>query len=75
MEANQNIKMLKQAVLQRFGRQIEDQASSEQLSIEIFLSTDHYISKATIMSLFGSGTDGWAVNPKILSFLAEYAGV
>jgi hypothetical protein len=75
MEANQYINLLKQAVLQRFGRQIEDKALSEQLSIDIFLSTDHYISKETIMYLYGIRAEGGAINPKILSFLAKYAAV
>ena len=66
--------MLKHAVEQRFGKQIADESTSEQLSIEVFLRTDHYISKATIMCLFGAVADGGTVNSKILSFLAEYAG-
>ena len=75
MDANQNIDLLRRAVSQRFGRKIEDEASSKQLSIEIFLKTGHYISKHTIAGLFGLNTGGRDFNPVILDFLAEYVGL
>lgn len=75
MDANQNIDLLRQAVSQRFGRKVEDEASSKQLSIEIFLKTGHYISKHTIAFFYGLKTGGRPLNPIILDFLAEYAGL
>jgi len=75
MEANQNIDMLKRAVIQRFGRKIEDKASCKQLSVEIFLRTGNYISKYTIECLFGLSASVGPANPKIFDFLAKYSGL
>lgn len=75
MDANQNIDLLRQAVSQRFGRNVEDEASCKQLSIEIFLNTGHYISKHTIAFFYGLNTGSRPFNPIILDFLTEYAGL
>ena len=75
MDASQNIDLLRQAVSQRFGRKVEDEASSKQLSIDIFLKTGHYISMHTIARFYGLTTGGRPFNPMILDFLAEYIGL
>ena len=73
MQGSQNIDVLKKAVIQQFGRRIEDRASCEQLSIEIFLATGHYISKNTIACFFGIDVSKEPDNLRILNFLEQYS--
>lgn len=73
MSANYNIDILKNALLVKSGLQLTNMKSCEQLSIDVFLKTDKYVSTITIMQIFGISQAERPINEKILGFLICYA--
>ena len=72
MLANQDIEMLKRDLTKRCGFNINDAPSSEQLSIKIFLKTNGYVSKQTVMALFGLIQHSQPLNSGVVCILEKY---
>lgn len=68
-----NFDILKQSLSKRSGLIITDLRSCEQLSIAIFLATDHYVSTLTIMQLYGLSHSRRPMNENVIGFLRDYA--
>ncbi|MDQ1141814.1 hypothetical protein QE439_003195 [Pedobacter agri] len=70
-----DLQTLKSALIEKLGKQINNRANCEELSIDIFLKTNCYVSKESIMRLFGCIDDGNQNHPNIIVFLCNYANM
>lgn len=73
MLTEQRLIKLREALIKKFGSEVTDCLSSEKLSIAIFLKSGNYVSRSTIMHLFGLVEKPGSINSKILDFLDTYA--
>jgi|GEM_PF-2086274 len=69
------VKILKDALIKKFGSEVTDALSCENLSIAIFLNSGNYVSRSTLMRLFGIVEKPSSLNPKVLDFLMKYAEI
>ena len=73
MLTKRDLRILKSALVEKLGKEINNAADCEELSIDIFLKTNHYVSKESIMRLFCFTADDKQNHPNIMVFLSEYA--
>ncbi len=71
MLTTDELDLLRSAVTAKFGSEIKDGVASEKLSIEIFLKTNHYVSRESNMRIFVNNPDGTPTHPNVFVFLSR----